>query len=419
MQRLEIVANRSKALIVRPSSILNYLIVVLLILQQDSPYFLATDINRLIWAAIMFLLLLLVIKKKKRILHPKIFLILTTTWVLIFIQYYLYGGGFTPAIIYKPVWLFYTTYLVYLLIGEQYYKYLFNVVYFVAVYTSILYLMHTLIPPFNTMLMSAFDSMYQYSWADWPRTILIYSVPQDSGYMFMRNSGIFHEAGAYGIYLILAIILNTLYTGKPFSRKNIFLASVALTTFSTVTYIMLFSYYSFHVISTKTRSIIIKPIVLTMFIIITFTVYRDAQFLQEKIYQRYETQMHAVKDGKLNVRGRFYALMMTGKSISESPIFGRGIISENKYDVGDIGSFGYGLGGLFARYGLIFGVIYAIYYYQGYQVLSIRYNQSKSHGTIMFFVINLGLMSQIFFFHSPFIYPLFIKLFMDRKETTT
>jgi hypothetical protein len=394
---------------------INYLLIILLIFLQDSPYFLEPDVNKLLWVIILFFLLLIAIKRKKELIERKILLILLTTWFMIFVQYLIYGGGFTSAAVYKPVWIFYTTYLVYILLGVKYYKYLFNIIYFIAIYTSVIYVLQTFIPSFDTLLTWAFEEVFKISWADWPRTILIYSIPQESGYLLKRNSGLFHEAGAYGIYLILAIIVNTLFTKQPFNKRNLFLSAVLLTTFSTVSYVMLFLYYGYHIVSSKMHSAA-KLALIVLFVLIASDVYTRVDFLKDKIYHRLEIQKYAVEDKRINVRGRFYAMMMSLQSFSESPIFGRGIIGITKYDVGETGSFGYGIGGMLARYGIIYTMIYLVYYYKGYKWLSTKYGFTNIHGTVVFIIVNIGLFTQIFFFHTPFIYPLYLAIYKRSKR---
>ena len=102
---------------------------------------------------------------------------------------------------------------------------------------------------------------------------------------------------------------------------------------------------------------------------------------------------------------------MSIKSFIESPIIGRGIDDENRIDVGDIGSFGYGIPGLFARFGLIFSVFYLFYLYKGYITFIELNKMSKNYAKVFFLIINLGLLSQVLFYFSTFIYFFYLGLF--------
>jgi len=379
-----------------------YFVIVLLILLEDSPFFLNVDINRKLWVVISGLLILFTFGKKN-ILNQKIIKLIIVVWGAILIQMLIFGGGLTPAAFYKPIWYFYTPFLVFAMMGTKYFKYLFNTIYFVAIYTSVIYILQTFIPPFHELLMQAFKSALPYSWADWPRTILIYSVPRASGYLFLRNSGIFHEPGAYSIYLMLAIILNTYFTKQPMDKKNLFLSAVLLSTFSTTGYIILFVFYSFYILKAKIH-FLLKPIFIITFIIVILKVYEDTSFLKQKIDYKYTKQLEAVEYNEINQRGRFYAFGMSVKSFISAPITGRGIIGASRYDVGERGSFGYGFAGLFARYGLFFGLFYMWFFYKGFMLLGKLYKIQRLYVIAAFLTINLGLLTQGFFFHTPFIF---------------
>jgi hypothetical protein len=367
---------------------------------------------------ILFVTLFLFNGGKKKILNQKIFRILTAVWILIILQFIIYGGGFTPAMLYKPVWIFYTPFLVFTLMGIKYFKYLFNVIYFIAIYTSIIYLLQTFYPPFNDWLLEVFEVVFPYSWADWPRTILIYSAPREAGYLFMRNSGIYHEPGAYSIYLMYAILINTYFTKRAFHPKNIFLSIVLLSTFSTTGYIMLLFFYSYAVL-TLNINLVLKPIFITFMTITVIDVYQNTEFLKEKVEAHYSTQLKSVEQDKLNQRGRFYAFGMSVKSFISNPITGRGIISALEYDVGKRGSFGYGFAGLFAMYGIFFSLFYMWFFYKGFLVMSWFNTLPKYYALAAFITINMGLLTQVFFLHTPFIYFYLIGLFYSTDSSVS
>jgi hypothetical protein len=347
--------------------------------------------------------------------NRKIFLVVISIWILIIFQYISYGGRLTPAAFYRPLWIFYTPYLVYTLMGVKYFKYLFNVIFWIAAYTSVIYLLQSFFPAFNNFLLKAFNAVFRYSWADWPRSILIYSIPRESGYFFMRNSGIFSEPGTYAIYLMLGIIINTFFTKQAFQRKNIFLAIVLLSTFSTTGYIMLFTFLCYAVIKLKIH-FALKPTVIILLFIIGTIAYRNAIFLEQKIEGQLTTEVESVKKGEKNQRGRFYSFGMSMKSFLKTPVIGQGILTIHKYNVGETGSFGYGFIGLFARYGMLFGLFYMWNFYKGFSNISYIFQCSKFYQIIAFITVNIGLLSQILFFHTPFVYFFMIGLFLPNHS---
>jgi hypothetical protein len=388
-------------------TIRNYFIVILLLLFETSPFFLL-EIKQNFWF-IIFIILLLLNWGSKKIINSKVNAVLMFVWILILLQSIVYGGGFTPAAFYKPIWIFYTPFLVFILMGYDYLKYLYKIIFFIAVYTTIIYLLHTFIGSFNQWLFQAFETIFPYSWADWPRTILIYSAPRDSGYFFMRNSGIFHEPGAYSIYLMMGMIINTYYTNKPFNIRNIFLALIVLTTFSTSGYLMLFLFTSYGVLKVKIPAVL-KPIIIIPTAIVLIYVYQNTKFLKQKVDSHYTTQIKEVEEEDINQRGRFYAFGMSIRSFLSNPISGRGILFEHKYEVGKLGSFGYGFAGLFAMYGIFFGLFYMWKFYKGFAYFNEVNSTSALFVLTSFITINMGLLTQVYFFHTPFTYFFLIGL---------
>jgi len=391
--------------------VLNYFIVILVILFNTSPFFLYA--SKPFWIILISTLVVIALLARKHLEHKKIIFGLAILWVLIILQGISFGE-FTPATVYQPILVLYTPYLVFSIVGLSFYRYLFNVIYVTVIYTSIIYLFQVLSPNFNAFLLKLFDFAFLHSWSDWPRSIIFYSIPRESTFFLPRNSGIFHEPGAYSIYIVLALILNTIYTKKAFGRKNIILILVLLTTFSTAGYVMLFIFLVYALWGTK-LNIFIKIFLLSLFVIFAIGIYQDTEFLQNKIESQYATQDYLVEKDVKNQRGRFYSFRMTGKALLSSPIYGRGIISNTEYDVGGTGSYGYGFIGMFAKFGIIFGVLYLWLFYKGFRFYSDLYNTPINFTRIAFIILNLGLLSQSFFFHISFVLFFIVGLIYPAK----
>ena len=99
------------------------------------------------------------------------------------------------------------------------------------------------------------------------------------------------------------------------------------------------------------------------------------------------------------------------KSFFENPITGRGILYNIKYDVGKDGSFGYGFIGMFAMYGLFFGLFYMWFFFRGFQKMNLFFHTSLFYLITAFIIINLGLLTQASFLQTPFIFFFIIGLF--------
>lgn len=384
---------------IRGRNILNYIIVALTILFNCSPFFLFA--NRTFWLILFSLLTIITLITRKRFIHQKIFAVLAAAWILIIIQSIAFGG-FSPAVIYFPILVFYTPFLVFSIMGISYFKYLFKIIYFIALYTSIIYLLQVFVPEFNTFLSKTFEDVFPYSWADWPRSILIYSIPRESGYFLPRNSGIFHEPGAYSIYLILAIIINTILSQKAINGKNIFLSLVLLSTFSTIGYLMLFFILAYSIWSLKLKSIF-KVAFLLLYLSFSLGVFQNYEFLQKKVSSQYTENLNAFQRGERRSSGRFYNIAQGIKTFLSNPLLGRGIITGTVNDESKEGIGGSGFLNLFARFGIIFGIFYMWFFYKGLRVFSELFNATKLYIILVFIVLNVGLLSQGFFFHISFV----------------
>lgn len=389
----------------------NYLIVILLLLYHNSPFFFGV---RHTMVALLFCFILLLTNFSSRIFNKKIFLVLCAVWLLIAIQTIQFGG-FTRGGVFNPLVNFYMPFLVFVLMGVKFYKYLFNIIFFIAIYTTAIYLLQTISPAFNEYMTNAFFNIYEYSWADWPRTLLVYNIPRESGYYFMRNSGIFHEPGAYSIYLMLAIIINTYFTQKPFNPKNIFLMLVVLTTFSTTGYLMLGVFFAYAIITFNIPVFFKVAIIVPLLVSLSVNVYKDTDFLGPKIEDHLVSQLEYVERGEIDRRGRIYAFGMSVKSFINHPLTGRGILTTHQMDVGEIGSFGYGFPGLFARYGMFFALFYMFFFYKGFRILSNFYEMPRLFTITSFLIINIGLLTQAFFMDVPFSSFFMLGLFYRRN----
>jgi len=334
-------------------------------------------------------------------MNRKIFLVLVAAWVLINVQSIVFGG-ITPAAIYLPILVFYTPFLVFSIMGISYFRYLLNIIYFIAIYTSIIYLLQVFIPGFNSFISKAFEAAFQYSWADWPRSILIYSAPRESGYIFPRNSGIFHEPGAYAVYLILAIIINTILSHKAINRKNTLFSIVLLSTFSTAGYIMLGCILAFSIWGLK-MNIIFKTAFMLLFLSFSLVIFTKFEFLNKKIEVQYEADLEAIQKGEIKSTGRFYSIVQGAKTFLSSPIFGKGILSITVDEESQEGINGQGFVNLFSRYGIFFGIFYMWVSYKGLRIFSGLYDAKKFYVILVFIVLNIGLLSQSSFFHISFV----------------
>lgn len=139
----------------------------------------------------------------------------------------------------------------------------------------------------------------------------------------IKNPGPFYEAGAFGTFLIVALILNLIKTKKLLEKKNVVFILAILTTLSTATYISLFILLFFYF--TQSKSLWINVVLAPILFILVFEVFSAVPFLRDKIEAEYEASS---RQGDNEERiGRIQGGKVDLQYILRSPVFGRGLTS--------------------------------------------------------------------------------------------
>lgn len=386
-------------------------VIVLLSLFSVSPFF-SMIVNTFLQIILVFLIWIRLLRGGIFFDH-KINFTLFFVFVLLAVQAVL-SGGFSYAFLYTPFVTFYIPYLIYKLLGITYFRYFIKTMYFIAIYTFVIWLMQCFIPSFDDYLQKLIVLAMPYSWSAVPRSLLIYTAAWgDSIYNdtlgIYRNSGIFHEPGAYGVFLCLSIVINYFLTGSLFDKKNKVFLLCTLSTLSTTAYFVIFVFLLFYLFSSK-QNPALKIMGLLVFLMVSITIYESTDFLKEKVESQYSDQKIAADNnvGRNEAKsGRFYAFFTSVKLFFEHPIFGRGIIyGTSEKATGEMnkdGSYAYGFIGLFSTYGFFFGLYYLLYFYQGLKFLSQKYKILQTMLIGIFIGIQLSLSSQIFILSIPFV----------------
>jgi hypothetical protein len=388
--------------------LVGYFITLITLMLYASPFFMLVDV-RIKFTFTMAILVYAFFKGKLRNIR-NIFLILLAVYGLIIIQAILYGG-FSNAGIYKPLLIFLTPFVLYRLFGMSYFKYLFWILYYGAIFTFMFWLIQNLIPTVDNFLQQLIGVVFPYTYDAWPRSLLFYTVANsvdiNNQFGILRNAGFFHEAGAFSLYLMLAMIINTFFTRNTLDKKNVILAFILLTTFSTTGYILLALFLAYAITNSKMNPIL-KFLIIFILIIGTISTFRSEDFLKAKIEKHYSTQVESIQKNEVS-GGRFYSFLKAYEVIKEYPLFGKGILKAN-IPVAAGAYYDWGPMGLFANYGIIFGFIYLIFYYQGLIKLCSFFGLSKSLAILFFIIIQAGLSTQAFFFHASYVMVFFIGL---------
>jgi hypothetical protein len=395
-------SNHKRAYPLRKLIRTNYFITFIALMAVNPFFNTVTNVYLLI-----FLLYLLFIAKTRniKVYNRKIGTAVIFVYILIFLQAFIYGG-FSYAAIYFPLILIYVPFLLYSILGLSLLKYFLNIIFYISIITFPIWLLQSLIHPFDMWLQQAIEWVYPYSWSSVPRSLLFYTAAWadtifNAKIGIYRNSGLFHEPGAYGVFLILGIVVNILLNGKFLDRKNIVFLVCLLTTLSTAAFVGLFFIIAFYLFELKI-SVFFQAILFLVLLFSSYQVYQNTEFLGEKINSQYEDQTYTAENklGKYDAQsGRFYAFFTSLNLFLDHPIFGRGIIyASSEKASGEMntgGSYSYGLTGIFSNYGIIGGLYFLVFMFKGFKRMNLR-NYSSFFLLMIFIVVNLSLQTQIF-----------------------
>ncbi len=357
---------------------------------------------------IAFAILLYFFIKRKRKFDRLFILFVLLVLFLILIQGVLFG--FSPiSFLTYPAAILFIPYFLYKVIGPRVFEYLVNIIYYTAIITSVIWLAQALFPPINDFLqyMKYSDSIFTQGRIDPTRMdrvslAFIYTIPPKDFEIFgietIRNWGLYHEPGAFAVFLIIAIGINTIIQQSFVNKKNIIMSVILLTTFSTAGYLALFLIILNTVLISKIN-ISLKVLTVLLFIIISIISYIQLDFMHEKIMNQYENEIDDDTIFEKEDGGRIWRVRAAINLLSTSPIIGRGIVTAAR-DFGP-GSYYYftgaGIWRTLSSYGLLFAPLIYYLFYRGTRRLCMDYNFHPSFALFFFLAIAIGATSQEFF----------------------
>ena len=215
----------------------------------------------------------------------------------------------------------------------------------------------------------------------------------------VRNCGPFWEAGAFGGYLIIALLFNTVRQRNFVNRTNMIFLLAVLTTQSTTTYLALFLLLLFIYLIFQKISINIKILIVTVLVVGSLVAYTSLDILQAKI------QMEAGNlDDDLEKGGdsRMASAILDFQDFLGYPITGRGMWDETRIDK-KFKTFmrNNGLTNLLARWGGIVFFIFFYCYYRGFKEYCRIYG-AKSYMPIVMLIIIWVISISEDYYESPF-----------------
>ena len=294
-------------------------------------------------------------------------------------------------------------YLLFKIVRLKLFNYLVNIIYATTLYTLFIWFLQNVIPSFYSYLVGLSYLVYNNIETCSRYGALLFYTIQCRGeidlfiYTFQRNSGLYHEPGAFAYWLIMGIALNSIINNKMFDKKNIVMIFALITTFSTTGYLALFVLLSFHAFYQQ-KDFFIKIITIGLFLLIAYFAFDKLDFMGNKVSEHWETQKSLELEGRTH-SGRIIRARKALSLLSYNPVFGRGIISASDVHYNLSASYYEGAGTMriISSFGIIFAPIIFLFYYRGILYLCALHGTDKRYAVFVFAAITMGGMSQMFF----------------------
>lgn len=215
-----------------------------------------------------------------------------------------------------------------------------------------------------------------------------------------RNSGPFWEPGAYGVFLLFAIIFNVIRTGTLINKKNIVFAIAVITTISTTGYAALFVIVtSFYLVKGTISN---RLFMVSMLVPVSILMFVSFDFLGQKVEKNME-----LKDDPSSRFGSAYADV---QDWATSPFIGWGK-GEMRFGGREFTFFSddqhrnNGLSDLLATYGIFAFITLLVNYFRTLKTMCLSHSFPQGFAPLAFAVILLLGFSQ-----SLFQYPFFLSI---------
>ncbi|MFN8248986.1 MAG: hypothetical protein U0T68_08560 [Ferruginibacter sp.] len=298
-----------------------------------------------------------------------------------------------------------TAYLAIRLIGQHYVTYFVRVMVVLSIISLIIFIPIMIKPDLMQTLKDATPAFMSYKYELWGmeidrKTLIVYNFVEEIDRL--RNNGPFWEPGAFGGYLVIVYMLNTIREARLLGPINILFIVTILTTQSTTAYLALFAFIVFYIFfedySYATKSLII------VFGVAGYIAFQTIPFLGDKIKE----ENAGAKDAIETVGGdtRMASAILDWEDIKGYPLAGRGIWDETRVDK----KFQYairnnGFTNFIAQWGILFFLFYFYWYYRGFSEFCRIYGGNAFIPIVLILVIWLLSFSENYF-DSPFFWSL-------------
>lgn len=294
-------------------------------------------------------------------------------------------------------------YFVIQIIGSRFISYYINIIVFLAVVSFLFYLLcyfpgieSFLITQVAPRLETPFiekDAVYIY----WP-SIIIYTI-NPAGGILPRNSGPFWEPGAYGGFLIIALIFKIMIEKRIWDWKGVVLIVTLVSTFSTTAYLAFFFLLLVYNIVNKEKTY--KIILVPTLLLISFIGVTQIEFLGNKISDHMDVESKTYNT-------RFKSALLDLNDFIDNPIFGLGRSAFTRFrgiEDSHLMHRNNGITSFLTTYGIVIFLFYFYLIYYSLNKICIHTgfnNRFAVYSLIIIFVLGF---SEIYFIR-PFFYGL-------------
>jgi hypothetical protein len=372
----------------------SFLLMFLLVGISGIPFF--TQDNLFIVISFIYSAILFYLHKEK---IDRFFIVIIILLILLSFCQFLTSGSFELVQNISLILRFSIPYFTIKLLKKDFFQIYIKLLYFFCI-ISLLFFLPTYIPFLQKIIYGLIQklSVEQY---DWRGSIIIYTSHYE-----LRNDGPFWEAGAFSIFLNLALSFNILNEKKIISKKNVVFIIGIITTFSTAGFIALFFIISFYFLINRTfyKNIIYLPLIILLF----WFSFNNFDFLGEKINTQFDKQLNA-DNPYLNL-GRFQSALLDIQDIQSYPIFGRGRgefrFEKDEYfeDYGPARRSN-GLTDFIVKMGIPFAIFYFVSMFLSFKSICAFYKVDNKISIIIFIAVLILSFSQLIY-----TYPFFISL---------
>jgi hypothetical protein len=264
------------------------------------------------------------------------------------------------------------------LLKEKFVNYYIQVLVFFSIISLLIFIPIFLFPSLLENIINATPSFLSYQYELWgflvnQKTLVFYNLLQEEGDR-LRNCGPFWERGAFGGFLIIGTLFNSVRLGNLTNKINWLFYITIISTQSTTAYIALFvfilSYLLFQNYSYISKSLVI------FFGIAGVFAFQQIPFLGDKIINENNEAQEAIE-----IKGgdtRIASAILDWNDIKRYPFTGRGIWPETRIDkIYEFVIRNNGFTNFLAEWGFLFFTFYFYYYYKGIKYYCEMHNTNR------------------------------------------